>query len=428
MSLQDRREHMERCTRCSQCKWVPIPASKQFSSICPSIEYGNFHAYSGGGKNITAYAMLENKASYSGDLVRSVYACTMCGACDTTCKFLQGENVDLLSNLYELRARIASDGQAPKVYDDLRKQLREEGTFLGKRHERSRWAQGLSIKDITRRPADVFLHVGCDNAYDASRWRELTFIVSLLDKAGIDFGIAFDAEVNSGGVAFDLGFQEDARQLAEQTLALFRASKARTIVTCSADSYATFRNIYPRLGLSIEADILHVTQFVSSLVKEGRLKIDARSSETLTYHDACRLGRLSEPFEPWNGSRIKVLEQLSVQDPPQRVRFGVGGHYEVPRDLLAQIRGAEIVEMERNREYSYCCGAGGAASKAYPEFAQMAAASRLDEAVAAGATTLVSASSTCTSHLATVAEQRNMPLKVKGLFELLADLTGEMSS
>jgi len=78
----------------------------------------------------------------------------------------------------------------------------------------------------------------------------------------------------------------------------------------------------------------------------------------VTYHDPCHLGRLAEPHTPWKGVEKKVLGQLIITDPPREVRFGVRGVFDPPRNILKSIPGIEFKEMERIREYSWCCGSG----------------------------------------------------------------------
>lgn len=421
MALEDRRGYQEACTRCSQCKFVPMPDSKEFSSICPSIEYGHFHAYSGSGKVITSYALREGKAKVTPKLVDSVYACTACGGCDIACKTNMGEEVEPLDTIYELRAHLATQGHVPAAQAQLVERLRQEGSHLGPRSERSRWAEGLGIKDATREPVAVLLHVGGDNAFDAAQWPQLQALVQLLQAARVDFGMAYDAERDAGGLAFDLGFQDVALALAQHQQALLKQSGARVLLAAGADAYAAFRAFYPRLGVSFDGvRVLHSTEFVDELLHSGRLRLAATAALKATYHDPCHLGRISEPYKPWKGEQITVLNTMVVPDSPRQVRFGNGGLYEAPRQLLRRIEGLELVEMERNRQFSYCCGAAAGVPQAYPEMAQMAGVNRLREARKTGASCVVTACAGCQRHLAATAAAHAIDIDVRGVFELLA--------
>lgn len=422
MSLEARRDYQESCTRCSQCKFVPMPESQQFSSICPSIDYGDFHAFSGGGKVITSYMLRENVAPVTPKVVESIYACTMCGACDTACKTNMGDEVEPLDTIYELRRHMASKGHVPPALVSLIEAVRREGSHLGVRQDRSLWAAGLGVKDATRETVDVLLHVDGDNAYDSAQWPYLQALAAMLMKAGVNFGIAYDQECDSGALPFELGFRSDALKLAEQQQALLGKSGARTLLTAGAGAFAAFRNYYPRLGVDLGGvRLVHATEYVAELLSAGRLKLSASADIRATYHDPCSLGRLSEPYKPWSGGRTTVMNTLIVPDSPRPQRFGREGQYEAPRELLRQIDHLELVEMERNRRFGFCCGAGAGAAEAYPEMGVKAGVTRLQEAVKTGATHLVTSCASCQRHLAATAKSQGITIEVCGVFDLLCN-------
>lgn len=425
MPLQDRRQYQESCIRCSQCKFVPAPKSRNFASICPSIDHGEFHAYSGGGKVITSYALMEGKAAVTERLMDSVFACTMCGACDTACKTNEGDNVEPLDTLYELRAYLARNGHVPAPMRELMERLRREGSHHGPRSGRSHWAKGLALQDVTQKRAEVLLHVGGSNAFDARQWPQLQALVRLLRAAGVDFGIAFDSERDAGGFAYDLGFQDDAMALALHQQQLMDVSGASVLLSACAEDYAAFRNLYPRLGVALQGvRVAHSTDFLEELLASGQLKLQARQECKATYHDSCRLGRLSEPYTPWQGQWITVLNTMAVPDSPRPVLYGNGGNYEAPRRLLRRVEGLQLVEMERNREFAYCCGAAAGAAQTSPAMANRAALTRLEEAQATGASCVVTACAGCQRHLGDVAAAHGIELQVQGLLEVLAHAAG----
>ena len=420
--LTDLSVNMSNCWRCSHCKWVPAPKSNAFAHACPSIEWGGFHAYSGGGKVITAYALNSGDVECTEEAVETIFACTMCGACDTSCKNNNGDLIEPLPILYALRADVVARGAGPAKHRHLVRNLRITGNAEGKpASERSSWAEGLDLIDATQSRVDVLLHIGCENAFDESRWAELRSIVALLTEAGVRFGIAYDNEAATGETAFDLGYRDDAKALAEGMAALISKCKASTVVTCSATSYHGMVNIWPRLGVSSPTtDVRHVTEFIDDLFQDGTLRLDASRDVTVTYHDPCKLGRLGERFEPSDAGWTKVLNTIAIRDEPTKVLFGNDGVYDPPRNLLRRIDGLKLVEMERTRGSAYCCGAAGGAKEAYPDFASTAAKNRLVEAVATGASIVATSCGGCRRHLDQVALDNSVPLKVVGVFELLA--------
>lgn len=423
MSLADRRQFQEACTRCSQCKFVSTPSHADFASACPSIDYGHFNAYSGGGKVITSYALATGKAPVTPELIDTVYACTMCGACDTLCKTNQGDTVEPMDTLYALRAHLAKKGHAPRPQVDATQRLRKEGSHLGARAERSRWADGLQLKNATREPVEVLLHAGGSNAFDRTQWPQLHAIVKLLTRAGIHFGIAYDDETDAGGLAYDVGFQDITRELGVKYQQRLAASRASVLVSACASDYAAFRNLYPRLGITFKkVRVAHITEYLAELLACGRLPQPSTGTptQTVTYHDPCRLGRLSEQYEPWEGKFITVHNTMLVPDSPKPVRFGTKGNYDAPRQLLTSAGGVKLVEMPRNREFAYCCGAGAATGEAYPELAQMAAVNRLREAQSTGAYCIVTACAGCQQHLASAAKANGIGIEVRGVIETIA--------
>lgn len=352
MSLQERRWNIEQCNRCHQCKQGPTVKSKAFGPMCPAIEYGKFHAYSASGKLISAYALTEGRLPYTQEALDSITTCSMCGACDTACRTFNGDAVAPMDTLYELRARLFDDGRLPEVHRALLDSIEQHGNPYGKpREDRVRWADGLDLLDAVRQQVDVLLHVGCSPAFDESQWPDLVWLAQAMGRKGLSFGTLGIQEPHAGGLAYELGHQALARRCAEETLRRVRASGAHTVVTTDAESLAAFRNCYARLGLRFEpVRVLHVTEF---LAETGFPAPTRGRGEVVTYHDPCRLGRLSEPFVPWKGEWKLVMNGMRVAEPPQPPRFGLDGVYDAPRQLLQSVPGTTVIEMERHREFSY---------------------------------------------------------------------------
>lgn len=417
MTLEKQRWNIEQCNRCHQCKANPQLTSKQFAPLCPSIEYGQFHAYSASGKIITAYALMHGRADYTEEVMDSITACTLCGACDTACQFILGDLVQPLDGIYELRAKMFADDKVPAEQRKLLDNIASHGNPEGRRAaERTAWANGLKLTDATNAKVDVLLHIGASNAFDQNQWPGLVGIVGALEQAGVSFGTLGDKEPDAGTLAFELGHRDLAKACAEETARLVRASGATLLVTCDANAIAAFRNFYARMGVTLDpVRVLHVTEYLEQLAGEGKWQAVAANEEVVTYHDPCRLGRLSEPYEPWEGEWTTVMKGMRVAVPPRPHRFGLGGVYDAPRELLKAVPGTRLVEMERKREFSYCCGAGGGGKEAHPDFAEQAALHRLEEAAATGATTLVSSCGTCTRHLGAVAEKHGVGIRVTDL-------------
>lgn len=168
-------------------------------------------------------------------------------------------------------------------------------------------------------------------------------------------------------------------------------------------------------------EVLHITEYLDLLIKGGKIKPIKKVPLKVTYHDPCHLGRLSEPYLPWVGVERKVLGQIVIKDPPKEFRRGTNGIYEPPRAVLQSIPGVELVEMERIKEYAWCCGAGGGVKEAYPDFALWTAKERVEEAKATGAEALVTACPWCERNFRDALGQNGDKMKLYDVVELLLE-------
>ncbi|NOQ43658.1 MAG: (Fe-S)-binding protein [Dehalococcoidia bacterium] len=422
MILQDYRIDLQRCSRCSLCKWLPLSQIKswRFANACPSMVWGNFHAYSAGGKMIAALALLDGRIDYTDKLVEIIYQCQMDGACDVSCKV--NRDMDPLEVMLELRAKCVEEGQVLPAHMVMIESLKSDDNTLGEpKAERGKWAEGLDVKDIAKEKADVLYFAGCRYSFDQDLRKITRDALSLLKKAGVDVGISGKEEACCGGRAFEIGYRGELTKYAEHNMEAWNAAGVRTVVTPCSDCYGAFKFQYPRLGKEMNFEVLHITEYLDRLIKEGSLKPTNKVPMQVTYHDPCHLGRLSEPYIPWEGVERKVLGQVIVKDPPKDYRRGTSGIYEPPRDVLRSIPGLELVEMERTKEYAWCCGAGGGVKEAYPEFALSTADERIEEAMATGAEALVTSCSWCERNFRDALERSGAKIKLYDTVELLIE-------
>ena len=153
------------------------------------------------------------------------------------------------------------------------------------------------------------------------------------------------------------------------------------------------------------------------MIKKGNLKLTRPGNMRIAYHDSCSIGRLSDPWKPWEGERGR----WGVVDPPFKRRKGDEGLYRQPRDILSAIPGLQFVEMPRARENTFCCGAGRGTAAAFPEFASWAAKQRLDEVRDVGAQALVSACPWCKDNFDRAVKADGGATKIYDISELIAE-------
>ena len=420
MSLEEYERDMTRCSRCSYCKFVPHVKWKNWdtAAVCPSISRYHFHSWAAGGKMITGLALLRGRIDYSDTLLDIVYQCCMDGACDVSCK--NQRDLEPLEMMLALRAKLVEDGQLHPAHmvaiDGLKK---EDNMLQQKKSDRGRWAEGLDVKDLTKEKADVLYHAGCRLSFDEELWDISRGAIAVMKKAGVDVGIMGKDEVCCGGRAYEMGYQGELTKYAEHNLDVWKNAGVKTVVTSCAEGYQAFKVLYDKIGKKPPVKILHITEFIEQLIEEGTLKLENEVPMTVTYHDPCHLGRLAEPWIHWEGVEKKVMGQMIVHDPPKVYRRGANGVYDTPRNILQSIPGVKLLEMDRIREYAWCCGAGGGVIDAYPDFAQWTANERLKEAEGTGAEAIVSACSWCERNFLDTVKENGNSIQVLDIIQLV---------
>ena len=415
MRLKELQNDMEGCSRCSSCKWVPFNQIKswRFAKNCPSVTRYNFHAYSGSGKMIMANSMLQGRSELNDTVADIVYHCQLCGACDAACKAYR-DDIDINEVLLELRAYCVENGYVMPEHLDVVESMKREDNTLGElKKDRGNWAEGLALKNINDEKAEVMFHAGCRFSYDPDLRETIRGTAQLLIDAGVDLGIAGREEACCGGKAYENGFQGDGMNFADDMIRRVIASGAITLVTPCSDCFATFNYLYARMGKEMPVKVLHVSQFMENLINEGKLELKQEVPMRVTYHDPCHLGRKGEPYVgDWTGKD-------KFERPEHEKRQGWFGIYDPPRNIIKSIKGIELVEMERIREYSWCCGSGGGTYEAFPEFSLDTATERLEEALATGAEALVTSCPWCENMFREAVAETGIDLKIYDVNDLV---------
>ncbi len=418
MVLEDYRSDMEMCCRCSICKFIPLEklTENRFSYVCPSIARYNFQAYAAAGRMAIGISLLEKRIDFSDKLMDVVYNCQMCGACDISCKYAM--DMEVLEPINETRIECVNKGHTLPVLDNLVAAMKKQGSMVPDSPlDRGDWAKRLGAKDASKEKVDVLYHAGCRVCADKSLWKSAQDGLSLILKSGANAGILGSRELCCGGRAYQMGYREDFLKQAKKTIALIQKSGASVLVTGCADCYYAFKVLYDKFGLKGNLQVLHTTEYLDRLIKEGKLKPSREVAVKVTYQDPCHLGRLGEPYIPWEGK--PVPGNIRIFDPPKEFRRGTYGVYDAPRNILAGIPGLKLAEMPRTREYAWCCGGGGGVAESNPEFAAWTARERIAEADSTRAEYLVTACAGCQQMFNSAVKDSGSRIEIMDIITLL---------
>ncbi len=394
--LESLRHEMKKCVRCSLCKLVPMPTIQQtrFTSACPPVDEYHFHAYSGGGINVMALALLDGRIMVDQDLAQIVSACTTCGLCDVACKFIMAaERQDVIIALKEHLAELGyGPALAPPHNQDL-----------------PHWSNGLNLKILPEVQSEVLLFAGAGANHHPQHAATARKLAQLLQHAGVDFGI-LAAEPQSGIESYWVGQRQRFVSQAQTVVKRLDETGVKTVIALCGEDLGMLRSKIPQYSCSPRARVLHASEFLLPLIQKGRLRLTRPVEQSVTYHDPCYLGRQSEPPQDWHGEERLTHGVMRYFTPPKPINYGSNGVFDAPRRLLGAIPGLRFVEMHRIREYAYCCGGGGGVPQAHPNVARSAATQRLQEALDVGANTLATACQHCRQNLTRWKDGTSLPV------------------
>lgn len=417
MSLEKYRWDLVNCERCSMCKWVHpwTVKSKERAVVCPSMKKYLYDAYSAQGRFDLARALLEGEIELTPKALEVIYTCTLCGACDVICKF--SRDMEPLEILHELRSLAVKEGKGPlpghmPAVESIQK---NSNPWLQPRARRAHWARKLGLKDLNKEKAEVLYFAGCTYSYNANLQQVAQSTARIMQEAGVDVGILGTGENCCASPALKVGMTDLFREFAQNNITMLNDLGVKTVVTSCAGCYGVFRSQYPAVG-KMNFEVVHSVEIIDRLIQDGTLKFTKKIPMKVTWHDPCHSGRGGEKQNIWEGERLK----WGLSDPPRERNFGADGVYDAPRNILKALPGIELVEMERIREFSWCCGAGGGVKSAFPEFALESALERIDEAKATGARAVVTSCPWCESNLADAIVADGSKIQLYSLVELVA--------
>ncbi len=372
------------CTECGRCQ-SQCPAWNTAKPLSPKLLVLSLrdHAYAkapyllgGGGKDLTGeekateaqlahmdvLALAEGNRPLIGTEDEQgvidpdvLWSCTTCGACVEQCP-VDIEHVDHIVDMR--RYQVLIESSFPAEAGVMLRNLENKGNPWGApQNTREDWTKGLDF-EVPRvgekEDFEYLFWVGCAGAFEDRAKKTTRAVAKLLHEAGVDYAILGEGETCTGDPARRIGNEFVFQMLAQQNVETLQEAKVKKIVATCPHCFNTLGNEYEQLGLKVE--VVHHTQLLSHLVATGKLTPVQPIEGGVTYHDPCYLGRHNRVFD-------------------------------APREVLGEAVG-NLVEMPRNSERSFCCGAGGARMWMEEKIGKRINVERTEEALATGAKTI----------------------------------------
>ncbi|GAV22676.1 heterodisulfide reductase-related iron-sulfur binding cluster [Carboxydothermus pertinax] len=257
----------------------------------------------------------------------TIWSCTTCRACQEVCPVY----VEHIPKTIELRRNLVlMESSFPQEVQLTFRNMENNGNPWGVGWaNRADWAEGLDVPILgeMENPEEIeYLYwVGCAGSFDERNKKVSRALVKILKAAGVKFAILGTEEKCCGDSARRIGNEYLYQMLAQENIETMNNYKVKKIITACPHCFNTLKNDYPQLGGNYE--VIHHSELIAKLLAENKIKLNSKDNRRFTYHDSCYLGRYNRVFNE-------------------------------PREVLRNV-GIQLTEMHRNKETSFCCGAGG---------------------------------------------------------------------
>ncbi|MDI9646577.1 MAG: (Fe-S)-binding protein [Archaeoglobales archaeon] len=350
------------CIRCGYCSACPVYRTEPIESISPR------------GK----LRLLDKMKIKDLDarLVKDIYKCSLCGLCEVVCQ----AELPLTDYWERVREELVNTNKSLPTHKKISEIALLYGNPYGaEQKDRTAW---LSKLDLKNRKSNTLYFAGCMASFRLQKIAIST--ADILDKLGIEFSVGGSEEYCCGSPFLRTGFKNTAEKFFEKNFKVWSKLGVERIITSCPGCYKTISRDYPEIAekkrVDFNFEVLHITTLL-----DKELNYIGRDEKIATFHDPCHLGR-----------HMKL--------------------YEEPRRVIKK-SGFKIVEMERNREYALCCGAGGGLKTQFKEISITIGRERIMEAKRTTAELLLTSCPFCVHQLSKSSEKFNVGIKVLDIVE-----------
>ncbi len=355
---------LNKCVKCGYC------------NVCPTYRIEGWESVSPRGKIQIAKEILNGNIDLDAKIAKDFFKCSVCGLCEVVCPV----GLNLVELWEKIRLEVTKMGLAPlsvhKKLKDITFKL--YNPYSGEPEKRGDWL------DFEVGSSKTLYFAGCTASFKLPNLAKST--AKILKKLGIDFTIAGKNEYCCGSPFIRTGQLDVVRKLFEKNIKTWERMGIETIITSCPGCYRTLAKDYPKfaeeLGYEFNYEVIHTVAILDKHLNELGINPGIKA----TYHDPCHLGRHM-------------------------------GLFDEPRNVIKKL-GIELVEMERIREYSLCCGAGGGLRSQFRELSFEIGRQRVEEAMSTGAEYLITCCPFCEYHLSKSAEKLGGKIKVIDLVEI----------
>ncbi|MEN8154702.1 MAG: (Fe-S)-binding protein [Acidobacteriota bacterium] len=324
-----------------------------------------------------------------------IWSCTTCGACMEVCPVLN-EHIPKIIGLRQ--SRVLMEAKFPPEFNHFFRNLETNSNPWGfGSATRGEWTEGLKVPMAAEnQEAEVLYWVGCAGSFDERNKKVTEAMVSILNKSGVSYVVLGGEENCCGDPARRAGNEYLFQMMATQNIEILMKYKFKKIVTTCPHCLSTFRNEYNDVAALTGTEfkipeVVHHSEFINELIKEGRISIKGSGTEQVTYHDPCYLGRHNNT-------------------------------YDQPREVISKA-GFSIIEMKDNKNHSFCCGGGGSLMWAEEDQGERINHIRTEEALETGTGTLCTSCPYCTTMLTDGIKDKEKEdtMQVKDIAEIIAE-------